>query len=204
MNVQSPFEGTKVQGPLQKSRYIFSFSRWSKGQEELKGAFLRGCARHEPHGISRIPSMLGVSVYPCVCAWHCPVYRRHLAKPFQRVQASPGSLALEMGITALEEGGCQGRKCRPLSKTLQEKTMFRAEWCQAHHSSLPSYQHSQNTDRHNTDNFPVHMVSVAGLEQNKISLWYKNLASPISCVYVSYYTLQARILRRITISKYHF
>lgn len=37
-----------------------------------------------------------------------------------------------------------------------------AEWFYTHHS-LHSFQHYQNADRHNADDFPVYMVSIVGL-----------------------------------------
>lgn len=199
----------KVQGPLQKSRYIFSFYRWGKGHLEQRprgterGFFEGMCpsltTRHLTH--SKNVRCVRVSVRVCValsCLQTTLGQTFPTSSGFPRVPGPRNGNHCTRGRRTPTEGIQTSKQV-----AVGENDIQRAEWCQAHHSSLPS-QHSQNVDRHNTDSFPVHTVSTAGLEQNKISLWHKNLASPTSCVYISYYKLHVRILRRITISKHHF
>ena len=103
----------------------------------------------------------------------------------ENVMASPGSLAQKMGIT-------RGEKI-PIEEIYASNQFFHWEKMTfkqlndfTHTSSFYSYQHHQNVDRHNTDNFPVYIVLIASLQYNKISLWYK-IWSSIYCIYISYY-----------------
>lgn len=142
-------------------------------------------------------SLVGISI--CVCV-HDIILLIDMDFPnlFNKYMAPPGSTTHKLGITVTGEGKSPTEKYTPQTNSFTERKWHSNSWMIL--PTLPlfySFQHYQNVDGHNTDNFPVYMVLIVGLLHNKISIWQETLSS-ISCVYISCYKWQGRILWRVT------
>jgi len=147
--------------------------------------------------------LVGISICVCVCSWHSVYWQcfvcTWISQTFSTTVWLPqGPQPTNWESLSQRKGRFQLKKYTPLTNSFIERKRHSNSWMILY--TLPlfySYQHYQNVDGHNTDNFPVYMVLIVGLLHNKISLWHKTLSS-IFCVYISYYKLQVRILWRIT------